>query len=319
MSHKAVMAGKGIAVALALALGVTVTPAWAFEASVAVTPSPIAYYGSKDKRTTTSVQHRLTVKSGPQEERVVLIQSFGENPGGEPVLEGPGTLTPVIASLGVALDAGSPGRDGCAARNFPAGDARYELVLPAASSSTVVFERTLDRSRAPKSPNDFVASFQVAPTPGAGPSATTLPGMMIVSSAPPMLTGLLAPTLVLRAGLAGSGKSIGARERLQVRIRRSITLSGFLSPAKRGERVAILAFVPGSTTAKPVAVVRVDSKGRFLRRFRPTSLGTYAFYARRPGTATLERVRSACGGPQIKVARTAGNDKPEALSGDRYK
>jgi hypothetical protein len=292
----------------ALLAASSAAPASAFEASAALSPSTIAYYGPNDQRTTRTVQSRLTVTAGPQDERVIVEETHMRVGEGDPVVEGVATLTAISASTLVGDDFGSPGRDGCRPGGYALTTSRYELALPANSTSTIVFTRPLSRTSAPHGVAEFTTGFVLAPTPAAG-ERERLVGEIVVTTPPPVLAGLVGARLVLRAGRSGAGvaKTIGAREGLAVKAGAALTLSGYLDRARGGERVTIWAYAPRTTTPRRLAVVRVGRNGRFMYRpWRPSAAGTWELYASWPGRAgTVERVRSGCGGPQVHVGTTA--------------
>jgi len=288
-----------------VALGASSPAAWGFTASAQVSPPAIAYYGPTDPRTTRIVEHRLHITAGPRPEHVQIDGIDPGDPG--PVVRGPAKLRQLSSTTMVGDDFGSPGRDGCRPQASGGPVARYELALPARSSSTIVFTRRLDRSSAPRTASEFVASFSIERMPA------TTSGVVTITSRVPRLTGLTAAKLVLRAGLTKSATRIGDRELLPVKPHSAMTISGSLDPARHADRVTIWVYRPLARRPARLAVVRVGHHGLFAyRRWRPASQGIWELYATWPGRRDrIEHARSACGGPQINVTDHVGTGRPQ--------
>jgi hypothetical protein len=276
--------------------------AWAFEVHVDTSPATIRYYGPTDPRTTRSIEYRVSLTAGTEAEAVVVDVS---NLGDGVVVAGPATLSEVSRSQGHGDPVSVRAPDACSVGALYFSSTRDEVMLPAGSTSTIAFTRTLALASVPLTAKEFVASFKIAPvTPGGVvPVESPLPGEVTFSSPTPKLAGLRSSQLDLRVGLAGSGMAVSGMTSLNVRRGSRMRISGTLKPARRGDSVTIWAYAPGATMPTQLAVANVDRHGRYqYLRWRPTTLGLWDLYATWRGRdAAVEPARSSCGGPHIVV------------------
>lgn len=312
MKAGARLAGAATAVLVVAAVGTASPRALAADAAPR---SSVVYYGPKDPRTTRKLDHRLAFNAEPQDERFwldftvdsgnsVFVGQFGPwDPVADLALEGPGQLSAPEARSGISATAVDPivntGRDSCPRFVSTRVLYRSELTLPAGSASTVVLTRHLALTRVPTRASLYAQNWTVTPvTDGANPERPVR-----IAGPLPALLGLKPARLELRAGVTGSGQSITAGQRLDVRARQDLTLSGFLTAADPGSRITIWQYAPTAGKPTRLAVVRVNGHGRFAyRHWRPAATGLYelyATYAGRPGI--VESTRSGCGGPKINV------------------
>jgi hypothetical protein len=291
-------------VAAGLSLGAAAPGALAFTASVEATPSTIVYYGPGDRRTTRTIDYQVRITAGPEAESVVMDDDLGS----ATAAGGPATLTNVSESVTHGDPGPVRGPGACRFGALFIARARYQLMLPAGSISTITFRQYLRLTSAPLHGNEIGASFRLASTPPTGPGRVgdPLPGAVTVSSAPPRLLGLMPSQLDLRAGPTGSGPAIGGPRALVVRVGTAMRISGTLRPGRRGDLVTIWDYAPGATKPRRLAKVAVDGHGRFqYLRWRPKTTGRWDLYATWPGRdGVVEPARSACGGPQFTVARS---------------
>jgi hypothetical protein len=278
--------------------------------------SSVVYHGPKDPRTTRKLVHRLAFEAQPQDERFwldfsvdsgnsVFVGQFGPfNPMVDLALEGPGHLSPPMARSGLSATSTDPvvnsGRDRCPEFVSTRISYRSELTLPAGSASTIALTRHLALTRTPTRASLYAQNWTVTRVT----EGDTAGDAVRVAGPVPILLGLKPARLELRAGVTGSSQSITAGQRLDVRPRQDLTLSGLLTAPEQRPRITIWQYAPSAGKATPLAVVRANGGGRFAyRHWRPAATGLYELYATYAGQpGVVEPTRSGCGGPKINVA-----------------
>ncbi|HEV7808163.1 MAG TPA: hypothetical protein VGO80_20290 [Solirubrobacteraceae bacterium] len=296
----------GMACVIAVAGCAMPSAAPAFTADAETVPASIAYYGPDDPRTTRELEQRLHLRAAAVDEHLVLSVSLDDGPWspGAATIEGGGTLGAPKLRSAISATSVTSGRGGCQSPTSSGRTLSFDLLLPAGTSSTISFSGPLRLGRAPAGASAFVQRWELARAadgPTAGSSAPP-PYELAVRSPSVTLAGVRAASVTLRVGPTGSARAVDDGERLVVRARRRLTVSGHVSGAQHGDSVMIWRFSPGTTVAKPLARVHVDRHERFRHSWRPRRRGPwdlYATYAGHPGL--LEAARSPCGGPRVLV------------------
>lgn len=291
-----------VAVVVGCALPAT---AAAFTADAETVPATITYFGADDPRTTRVLEQRLHLQADAVDEHLRLTVSLEDrqwSPGAA-TIEGGGTLGAPKLRGAISATSITAGRAGCRPPTASERTVSFDLLLPAGSSSTISFGGPLRLTRAPANARAFVQRWTIAPaTDGPAGSSAAAAGEVTIASPPVAVAGLRPASVVLRVGVAGSGRTTRDGRRLVVAARRRLTVSGHVSGARRGDRVTIWRFSPGATVAKALARVRVDDHQRFRHTWRPLRRGTWDLYATYGGRAgLLEASRSPCGGPRVRV------------------
>ena len=297
-----------IRVAGAIALLGCILPgtAHAFTATAETVPGTIAFFGAADPRTTRELEQRLHVQAGPTAERLVLAVNLedGQLAPGPLRIAGAGTLVALPQTSAASSTSVSGGRGGCDGPTTTTRVARFDLLLPANTSSTVSFSARVRLARATSDASVFVQRWELAPAPasGAPASSAALPGTVTISSRPVTFAGLRPAEVAIRVRVRGTGRIAGDGQRVVARSRRALAISGRVRGARAGDSVTIWRFSPGATTARALARVRVDERGRYEHSWRPIRRGTWDLYATYAGHAgALEASRSPCGGPRVLI------------------
>ena len=305
--HRFVVDGlRGYVVAAAVVVAGCVMPstAAAFTATAETVPATVTYFGAGDPRSTREIEQRLIVRAGATDERLVLRLQVDEAPwltAGPLRIAGGGTFGARAPASAASSVSQTGGRGGCETPTAFSKELRYELLLPARSRTTISYTARLLLGRAPTSPAVYAQRWQLAPAPAVASSAIPA-GAVTITSEPVKLAGLRAAKVKFRVGVVGSGRSIDEGERLVVRLRARLRVGGWVGGAREGDAVTIWAFAPGEDSARPLARVRIDRRGRYAYGWRPPRRGTWDLYATYAGHAGLvEPARSPCGGPRVRV------------------
>lgn len=230
-----------------------------------VSPATIAY------RPGAEVVYRLRMRTGPAAERFgvrVDQPRYASRVVGYPVeperlsIEGPGTLGDI--------EQGQPSlAAGVCSRGLTFVGISAAVSLPPNTTSTFVARFRMSADDAPFRTTDLRATFVA--------SGGTLVGEQRFRPARPGLTGPFGVFI----GLDTSPRSTftGNPRPLRIRLGRSLRLRGAARSIRR--KLVDLRYVgPGTgSRSRRIALVRVDSRGNFARRFRPRRRGFYEVFA----------------------------------------
>jgi hypothetical protein len=232
----------------------------------------------------------------------VSVDESAVQPGPQ-VVAGPATLVRRPERTAASSTSISGGRRDCAGPTVTTEVLRFDVTLPAGTSSTIAVTQPARLRRATADPDVFVQTWEIAPAPPAGTPAPP-PATVEVTSRPVTFAGLRPANVAIRVVVAATGRIAGDGERVATRSRRRLQVSGRVIGARRGDRVTIWRFSPGAKVARPLARVAVGGGGRYAHDWRPVRRGAWELYATYGGHAgLLDRGRSACAGPQVRVTR----------------
>lgn len=287
-----------------IASGCCAAPAAAYRVvSASSDTAQVAWWAPQDPRDTSALTHTLVLASDLAQDEQLQIQAPDVL-----TLTGGGSASPVGAtsSFGPVRAPDRARRDRCSDAPRQASTRLTLLTLPAGATATLTYTQHLSLAHPVAAPMDVTGWWWIS-----RPGPVVDPGLR-VTAPPPVLVGVR-PSLVtlsataMRPRQAPAVRKAGARTPrgpvVTARASTLVVLSGRVTPAAAGDRVQLMAWVPGRPRPVALGSAVIDRAGRYaLRTFRPSTPGDYEPYAAYSGhPGRLEASRSGCPGPFLQI------------------